>query len=135
MQTAENLLRRVLRAAILPLVAVAIVGTAFLLDQIGVGDAAGEWTIVHVTEGREGPRLPVKVGDQLHVLRTGHVRLPDWDGRFGVLGRALCGWNCFVLDGLRQPGQFRMVLAPDSNFFRLTGAGGFVLVGERKRKP
>src|SRR6476469_2028279 len=48
------------------------------LAQIGVGPAAGRWTITQVTNGPEGPSLPAaKVGDQFLVLPNGYA--VPWD--------------------------------------------------------
>src|SRR6476469_2028278 len=74
MQAAANTLRRFRRAATLLLALTVILGVVFLVDQQGVGPAAGRWTITQVTNGPEGPSLPAaKVGDQFLVLPNGYA--------------------------------------------------------------
>jgi hypothetical protein len=88
-----------------------------------------------VTNGPEGPSLPAaKVGDQFLVLPNGYAVLRDHTGH-GVIGRALCGWKCFIFEDLSRFAQFRIVLADDARTFTLTSLGGYVVVAERKRPP
>ena len=135
MQAAANTLRRFRRAATLLLALTVILGVVFLVDQQGVGPAAGRWTITQVTNGPEGPSLPAaKVGDQFLVLPNGYAVLRDHTGH-GVIGRALCGWKCFIFKDLSRFAQFRIVLADDARTFTLTSPGGYVVVAERKRPP
>ena len=135
MQAAANTLRRFRRAATLLLALTVILGVVFLVDQQGVGPAAGRWTITQVTNGPEGPSLPAaKVGDQFLVLPNGYA--VPWDHAWhGVIGWALCGWKCFIFNDLSRFAQFRIVLADDARTFTLTSLGGYVVVAERKRPP
>ena len=135
MQPAADTLRRFRRAATLLLALTVILGVVFLVDQQGVGPAAGRWTITQVTNGPEGPSLPAaKVGDQFLVLPNGYA--VPWDHAWhGVIGWALCGWKCFIFNDLSRFAQFRIVLADDARTFTLTTPGGYVVVAERKRLP
>lgn len=135
MRFAADTIRWLRRVAILSLAPVAIVSALFLIDGQGVGPAAGEWKITQVTNGREAPTIGSKVGDRIRVMPDGYVSFPEWHGRFGVLGRGPCGWNCFILTGLRITGRYRIVLAGDLGSLTLTSADGFAMVAERHRTP
>jgi len=115
---------------------VALVTVLFLIDQQGVGSAAGEWTVIQVTEGSPaGPRLIAKPHDRLTVRQNGYVSLTGAEGRLGVLARAFCGWNCFTLHRIRVPNKFRAALGDDLNSLTLTGSGGFVMRTQRRPAP
>lgn len=133
MRIASKAIRRLRPAAPLTLALIAIVGALFFIDQQGAGLAAGRWTVTRVTEAREGPRLPVKVGDPIIITPDGFVRLPEWDGRFGVLGRAPCGSKCFVISGLVTVGHYQVVLDDDLRTLTVTSAGGYMAVAERSQ--
>lgn len=135
MQAVTNTLRRYRCAATLVLALIIVLGVVFLVDQQGAGPAAGQWTITQVTDGAEIPGLPAaKVGDRFLILPNGYAVLREYDW-LGVVGRAPCGWRCFIFKQLRGPAQFRIILADDASTFTLKSRGGYVAVAERKRTP